>query len=543
MLRISVLCLVCMLSVQIFSQRLAPDKYWIPFTDKNNSNFSIDNPQSFLSLSSIERRQRHGIELSEQDIPVNYAYIDSLTSIGLSILGSSKWFNAAIVKADSLALIYKALEFSFVKSFDPETAYRIAGGSGFHPDSGQAPGSETKAGYSETDYGRAFKQLNILTGNSLHESGYLGRGVKIAVLDAGFYAVDSLQAFRHLWEEYRILGFRDFVNSNDNIFNQSSHGMSVLSTMAANIPGTIIGTAPEASYWLLRTEDAGSEFKIEEANWLMAAEFADSAGVDIITSSLGYNQFNDASMDYTYEEMNGLVSLSTRAADIAFEKGMIVIASAGNEGNKAWGKITAPSDAFNVLSIGAVDTAMNMAPFSSRGPTSDNRVKPDLLAVGYQTAVISSSGSVINGFGTSFAAPQIAGLTACLWQAFPYRKNSEIIQAIKRSSDNYFTPNSDRGYGVPDFMLALSRLYELPDSNVQIRISPNPYIHSFEVSFDMKVEEIKIVDMSGITIASFRVDLNPYEKIVLAPVGIDPGIYLLTGRNKNQSKVSRLIKK
>lgn len=543
MLRISTIFLACMLSVQIFSQRLAPDKYWIPFTDKNNSNFSIDKPQSFLSFSSIERRQRHGIEVTEQDIPVNYAYIDSLSSIGLSILGSSKWFNAAIVKAESLALIYKALEFSFVKSFDPETAYRIVGGSGVYPDSGQAPCSETKAGYSETDYGRAFKQLNILGGNSLHESGYRGRGIKIAVLDAGFYAADSLQAFRHLWEENRILGFRDFVNSKDNIFKQSSHGMSVLSTMAANIPGTIIGTAPEASYWLLRTEDAGSEFKIEEANWLMAAEFSDSAGVDIITSSLGYNQFNDPTMDYTYEEMNGLVSLSTRAADIAFDKGMIVIASAGNEGNKAWGKITAPSDAFNVLSIGAVDTAMNMAPFSSRGPASDNRVKPDLLAVGYQTAVINSSGSVINGFGTSFAAPQIAGLTACLWQAFPYKKNSEIIQAIKRSSDNYFTPDNDRGYGVPDFLLALSELFELPDSNVQIRIVPNPYIHSFEVSFDMKVQEIKIVDMSGITLASFRVDLNPYEKIVLAPVGIEPGIYLLTGRNKNQSKVSRLIKK
>lgn len=542
MRRISILFLAFCSVSQVFSQRLSPDKYWIPLADKNNSVYTIQNPSDFLSTDAIERRVRNGIPVSYEDIPVSQIYLDSIRSKGLKILGSSKWFNAVIVLADSIDMVHEVRKFNFVLPFEPEQAFRVIGGTQILKDSGQSEYLESEVKYPDTDYGEALLQLKILGGKGLHELGYKGRGMSIAVLDAGFYDVDSLEAFRSLWDENRIHGHKDFVNHNDDFFRQSSHGTNVLSTMAAYMPGLIIGTAPEASYWLLRSEDARSEYKIEEANWVMAAEFADSAGADIIISALGYSFFNDTAMNYKYEDINGLKSMATRAADIAFEKGMIVVVSAGNEGNKTWNKITAPSDAFNTLAIGAIDTALNLAAFSSRGPSYDGRVKPDLLAVGSQTILINALGQVSRGFGTSFAAPQIAGLVACLWQAMPMKSNEEIINAIKSSADNFKTPGNDRGYGIPDFLLALYKLSEDFENDMSIRISPNPFINSFEISFDIQVDEIRILDITGKTISSFPVDLKPFQKEIITPENIAAGTYLLIGRNKNEKRISRLIK-
>ena len=542
MRRILLLCLSLFFVWQVFSQRLAPDKYWIPLADKNNSSFTIQNPAEFLSPEAIKRRTQHGIPVTIEDIPVVEAYLDSLRNLGLNILGTSKWFNAAIVRADSINQILTATKFNFVIPFDPETAFRIVTTENSISDSGQINISKEVLNYPGSDYGNALKQLNILGGLGLHDMGYKGRGMKIAVLDAGFFRVDTLEAFSRMWEENRVLGYLDLVNRESDFFRQSAHGMSVLSTMAAYLPGVMIGTAPEASYWLIRSEDASSEYKIEEANWVMAAEFADSAGAHIINSSLGYNQFNDSAMNYSYQDMNGLNGLSSRAADIAFEKGIIVIVSAGNEGNKKWQKITAPADGKNVLAVGAVDTALNIAIFSSEGPSFDNRIKPDVLAVGAPAVVINSAGVDGPGFGTSYSAPQIAGLIACLWQALPHKKNHEIISAVIKSSDSWMSPGNVRGYGLPDFMQAFYRLSTDDNSIERIKIAPNPFVISFNISFDIEVEEIIILDLTGKKIISFAVNLKPYQNHNITPHGLTPGVYLISGRNKYQKRIARIIK-
>ncbi len=537
-----ILFLVFIFISPAFPQWLAPDKYWIPFTDKNNSEYSINKPTEFLSPEALERRSKQGIPVIQEDIPVVKEYIDSLKSMGLDILGTSRWFNAAVVFTEDIDLIRKVRELVFVRDFDPDNAFRIPGGTLSFADSMPVNLRRLDFFHNDHDYGNAYKQISLLQGKSLHDRGYTGQGMKIALMDAGFYRVDSLEAFKKLWNENRILGYKDFVNNDSDIFSESSHGLGVLSTMAAYLPGLMIGTAPEAGYWLLRTEDSGSEFKIEEANWVMAAEYADSAGADIIISSLGYNIFNDSAMNYSFADMDGKTTLVTRAAEKAFRKGIIVVLSAGNEGNKSWKKITAPSDAKNVLSVGSVDTSNYLSAFSSRGPSYDGRIKPDVLAVGYQTVIINSAGIPGLGYGTSYSAPQIAGLTACLWQAMPEKSNLEIMQAIIKSSDRYASPDNDRGYGIPNFLLALYGLENFNDTTMKVWVFPNPYIFSFEVFFDIEVTEIKIIDITGKDIISIPVNLKPYEKKVIIPDKLSPGMYILVGRNNSQQRNARIIK-
>jgi serine protease AprX len=528
----------------VYAQVLAPGKYWIPFTDKNNSPYTLQNPEAFLTDESINRRMQHNISITLEDIPVNHSYLNTLDSLGFTILGSSKWLNAAVVETNDTALINKALELSFVLPFHPKEVFKLSGGIALNFDTAEISSALKDKRVLSGDYGKGSKQIEIINGRALHDLGFKGMGMKMAVLDAGFYRVDSLDAFNLMRNEKRILGTKDFVNLNGNVYNESTHGLSVLSTISSYIPGELIGTAPDASVWLLRTEDAYSEYRIEEANWLMAAEYADSAGAHIITSSLGYNNFTDTAMNYGYQDMNGLVSLSTLAANKAFDKGMIVIVSAGNEGNKAWEKITAPSDGFNVIAVGAIDTLLRTASFSSRGPTADNRIKPDVMAVGFQTMIVNSLGSVTNGFGTSYAAPQIAGMTACLWQAFPHKRNIEIIQAIRQSSNNYSTPTNDYGYGIPDFFMAYQNLLTDGLIDKRISLSPNPVSQTeknITVSFDIPISRIEIISITGQKIASISVKLNARQPKDINIQGIAAGIYLLRGTHKKEVRTSRFI--
>jgi serine protease AprX len=453
----------------LLCSQVAPDKYWVKFTDKNNSPYSINNPELFLSQKAIDRRNSQGISIAENDLPVNPSYIQAVSNLGATILNVSKWMNSVTVYTTSPAVINAIEQLPFVLSveksnisstslneksikpfFDAETYAE------FDEENLVKSGGESKS----YDYGMAFNQINMLNGIALHNLGYNGTGMTIAVLDAGFLNANTLAAFNYLWTNNRILGYKDFADPlNPNIFGSHTHGTSVLSTMGANLPGAMVGTAPEASYWLLRSEDGGSEYLIEELNWVSAAEFADSVGADVINSSLGYTTFNDPSQNHTYADMDGNTTPVSIGADIAVSKGMIVVNSAGNDGSSSWFYIGAPADGDSVFSIGAVNASGNYASFSSHGPTSDGQIKPDVVAQGSGTTIINaSSGNVTTGSGTSFSSPVTAGMVTSLWQAHPNRRNTEILEAIRQSGSLATNPNYQLGYGIPNYLTAHNNL-------------------------------------------------------------------------------------
>jgi subtilisin family serine protease len=338
--------------------------------------------------------------------------------------------------------------------------------------------------------------------------GFTGEGMVIAVLDAGFYNANILPAFDSIRLNGQILGCRDIVTGDTMVYEDFPHGMNVLSTMAGNLPGKIVGTAPKASYWLLRTEDAASESIQEEINWLVGAEFADSVGADIINCSLGYTTFDNASTNHTYADMDGNTTIVTKAADWAASTGMFVVVSAGNLGSQTWQKISAPADADSVLTVGAVDPFGTIAGFSSRGPTSDGRIKPNIVAQGSSSITAANAGDITTNNGTSFSGPIAAGAVACLWQANPARTNMEIMNAIHRSSSQFGAPDTVKGYGIPNFCWAdyiLAGINENSSREEEINVYPNPFVSGIRIDFfsDKKQKiDIELYDISGRIIIS-----------------------------------------
>ena len=291
----------------------------------------------------------------------------------------------------------------------------------------------------------------MLQGQRLHNIGLRGKGMTIAVLDGGFQNVNVISAFT----QANIVGTKDFVYPNSPFFYQETdHGTKVLSTMAANVPNVLIGTAPEARYWLLRCEDQQTEQPVEEDYWAMAAEFADSAGVDIISSSLGYNDYDSVPDYYHQRDLDGQTALISRTASMLAKKGIILVNSAGNSGMGPWKKISFPADADDILTVGAVNMEKKNAPFSGVGPTQDGRVKPDVMALGSPASLISGRGSIVRDMGTSFSTPLVAGLVACLWQAMPEKTALEIIELVRQTGSNAKDPDNIFGYGIPNFWRA-----------------------------------------------------------------------------------------
>jgi serine protease AprX len=531
----------------LFPQKLSPGRYLIPFSNKTGNGYSIHSPQEFLSERSVQRRDRQNIPIITEDLPVNTAYIDSLKKLGLHITGVSKWFNAVIAETTDTSLLGSLTGISFIKEFNYALPFRVSALS--MPSYPGERKSFIESSASSSLYGIAEKQINLLNGNSLHALGYRGDGKIIAVLDAGFYKADTYSAFDSLWQSNRIIAWNDFIEpGNPGFFLSDSHGMSVLSTMGANMPGILVGTAPEASYALLRSEDSGSENLIEEVWWLLAAEFADSIGADIINSSLGYSTFDDSTMNYTNNDMDGKTAISTIAAEKAFSKGMIVVVSAGNEGNKSWKKITAPSDGRNVLAVGAIDTFRIPAPFSSTGPSSDYRVKPDVVAVGLRTAIITATGLTGWSNGTSFSSPQIAGLIACLWQAVPEKTNLEIIDAVRRSSSRYYAPDNFFGYGIPDFLFAFNQLKHVPGtpSENNLLIIPNPNYGIFEIHIKDLHEEVRKILIYDVMGRNVEVIYDPeirsgYYRIEQF-INAQPGLYYIIVRTQKKDYSAKMIK-
>mgnify|MGYP006091025431 FL=1 len=534
--------LLLFISISTFAQQDSITyKYWVEFTDKDNSVFSVNNPEYFLSQRAIERRNSQNISIQIQDLPINNWYVDSIRNLGFEIINCSKWFNGVILTTND-SLLSNKIDLPFVKSI-----YYF--GNWNKNKSNQKIKSKLETDFSKVDYGESFNQLAMLKGDILHNKNLKGGGLVIAVLDAGFNKVNQMDAFEKLFSNNRILGTRDFVKKNNDVFQGHSHGMMVLSTMGSENEEQIIGTSPEASFWLLRSEDGDSENLIEEYNWLCAAEFSDSVGADIINSSLGYTTFDDDNQNHTYSDMDGRTTPVSIAANIASRKGMIVVSSAGNSGSNSWHYIGAPADADSILSIGAIDENRDFAWFSSYGPTSDGRVKPTVVAQGRNTIVATSDNGVLAGNGTSFSSPVIAGMTACLWQAHPNRTNMEIINAIILSSHLHENPNDSLGYGLPNFALADLLLTAPRNQSISeiIAIVPNPISsksHLYVYVANTNVMSMEAYDIKGNRINKFNFSLTPQSnnQINLSFLRKNAvGTYLLKIRIAGQEFVEKVV--
>lgn len=423
-------------------------KYRISLKDKAATEYSLKKPEKYLSAKAIERRRKQNLPIDSTDLPVCRKYIDEIRKQGVKIVVTGKWDNFVTVSCNDTTLIDRITALPFVLSTEKVWISPGAGKPSMATERDSVLNQPTI--HPDSIYGRAITQIQMSNGDKLHEAGFKGQGMTIAVIDAGFHNVDKITAMQNI----RILGTKDFVNQQADIFAESSHGMSVLSCIGMNRPDIMTGTAPEASFWLLRSEDEYSEHLVEQDYWSAAVEFADSVGVDVINTSLGYYSFDDKSKNYKYRDLDGRHALMSRQASHIADKGMILVCSAGNSGAGSWKKITPPGDADNVLTVGAIDKRAVLATFSSVGNTADHRVKPDVVAVGVGSDVIRTDGNQGRANGTSFSSPIMCGMVTCLWQACPTLTAKEVIELVRRSGDRAGFPDNIYGYGVPDMWKA-----------------------------------------------------------------------------------------
>jgi serine protease AprX len=480
----------------------AQSKYWVRFTDKGDINRF--QPEDILSPRALANRTKQGITLDASDYPVHGEYIQQLRKLDVEPIRTSKWLNgiSAELRPAQRALI---AELPFVASIR-----KVATSSGVTERADIM--DEDCPEIEDTD--THWRQLSMVGLDDLHRAGYTGKGVLIAVFDNGYRGVDTLRAFSHLFAEGRILATRDYVDGDEDVYGpcvHCRHGTNVFSILAAKLPGRLMGTAPDAEYILFRTENDYSETHQEEDNWIAAAEFADSMGAQVFTTSLGYFDFDEGEGDYTYDDLDGNTSLITIAADMAGDKGILVLNSAGNSSTRG---VVTPADGDKVIAVGAVDQCEEYASFSSQGPTADGRVKPDIAAMGQSTYVILPDGRVVRGNGTSFSCPVASGLTACLLQASPQSSRNEVYDALIQSADRYGNPDKYYGHGIPNGRVALALLnqkvlteqtYEWPFNPSDLLLYPNPAQGVFYLSVHPEVIrnrpetvfEIQILNMQG----------------------------------------------
>jgi len=446
-------------------------RYIIQLKDKSGTPYSINNPSQFLTQRSIARRQRYAIPIDSTDLPITPAYIDSISAAGnVTILNVSKWLNQVCIRTTDTAALSKINSFSFVIAVPPIAA-RPAGNnqpitnkwqdSAINLSSPKMFAARPEGTENYYDYGVAYPQIHLNEGEFLHNHGFRGQGMQMAITDEGFDNYTILSTFDSVRNNNQILGTWNYVSGDTDVDEGIGHGLDCFSTIAANLPGTFVGTAPQTSFYLYVTEDVSSEYPVEEQNWAAATEKADSLGADVVSVSLGYNTFDSSIFNYTYADMNGHTTIDARTANFASNKGMLIVAAAGNEGQTAWHYIDTPGDADSALTLGAVDTGGVVAPFSSYGPNSSGQTKPDVAAVGWNAVLANdATGQPYYGSGTSFATPIMAGLATCLWQAFPEVNNMSIIDALHKASNQANNPDDQVGYGIPDMKKAFVGLIE-----------------------------------------------------------------------------------
>ncbi|MBI3519582.1 MAG: S8 family serine peptidase [Bacteroidetes bacterium] len=543
LMKIMLVCLLSSFANSMQSQTFT--KYWVKFKDKNNSPYSVGVPSAYLSARSIARRTNQNIAIDITDLPVNQTYIDQVNATGAQVFQRSKWMNAAIVIISNPSQLTAINSLTCVLSTAPVARIKTS-----LPDETTAPvtrsfkQTEATAGY---NYGPSLTQVSQIGADCMHGLGYRGQNMVIAVIDAGFDQADINPVFDSLRNEGRILGTRDYVQGNTSVYEDYLHGANCLSLMAGNTPGQLIGTAPKASYWLLRSEDAATEKIIEENNWVVAAEFADSVGADITTTSLGYTTFDISSQNHTYADLNGRTSVASIAATMAARKGIFVLNAAGNEGGGSWNYIGVPADADSICTVGSVNGAGVHSGFSSVGPTADGRIKPDLSSMGEGSYVCAPGYSFQSGNGTSYATPILAGAVACLWQAHPNRTNMAILAALKATASKSSNPNNSYGWGIPDMCAAhnylnTNTLVQEHIAAISFKVFPNPVKQQLNFTVNQKPESVTLTDVLGKTInVSFtEVQSNQYQ--IQLDHTISNGMYFISIKTTEGLMKSKFVK-
>lgn len=512
-------------------QLVGQDRFFIQLKDKNGTAFSVERPQEFLSQRSIERRQKQNIEITENDLPVSQTYLNQIAETGAEVIYTSKWLNGVLVETNASTLS-EVLALSFVLPLNnnlPINA-RVQANS-------ERSGINSKfLDFEDFDPGTSKNQLEMLGVDIMHREGFTGKGVLIGILDSGFANGKSLDVFQHIFAENRVLDTWDYVRNESDVYNDHSHGTNVWSCIGAKLEGQLLGTAPDASFALYTSEDVFSETKLEEANWLFAAERADSLGVDVINTSLGYTTFDNSAQNYRYEDLDGDIPLITQAADFAASKGIVVVTSAGNSGNKAWKYVGAPADGDSVLAIGAVDENGAYASFSSVGPRTDGTIKPEIAAKGLRTTLSSHQNFVGQGNGTSFASPLIAGMMANMVQAFPNLSAMELRDIIIKSASQYDSPDELLGYGIPNYSRAksIANIENLKKSTTEeVLVFPNPIEN--EQGFDVLLTKdentggtytVQVTDLRGRVVLEQEYTSN-FFRVPLSPSKTPLGNYIL----------------
>ena len=515
---------------------------------ENNTPYSINKPEEFLSDRAIQRRQDYGIAIDQYDIPVNTSYLQAVAQTGATILNPSKWLNGVTVEVTSTSVLQAIEALPFVQKTrvleDDPIKQRIKEDTYFSDNF--VPVSENNNDI-RSYYGYATPQIQQLNGIALHTLGFKGQGMWIGICDAGYDYVDQHEAFQSMYNENRFLGAKDFVYKNGVVYTESSHGTSCLGLMAGNVPDKYVGTAPLASYFLCRTENVNSENVLEEYNWVSAAEYLDSIGIDVISTSLGYITFDNSQFDHVYSDLDGETCVITIGSEIACSRGILCITSAGNDGGNAFPYISAPADGEHVLTIGAVGTDGERAYFSSIGPTYDGRIKPDVMAHGYGTTVVSpGEGAYYDGSGTSFACPVLAGMATCLWQAKKELHASEIRDAL-RGSGNMTTPDNYYGYGIPDFMEALNALF-LEENydfviNSAISVYPNPSNGVVDVKLEMEGKaEVKVYNQIGKLLYNNTITNADNNGLDVFLSNLDEGMYFIKVIGDEKNIATKFIK-
>lgn len=514
------ICIVCFASLRGAAQY---PKYIVQFTDKKNSPYRLDQPLQYLSQKAVQRRTRYSIAIDSSDLPVNPSYIQQVVAQGpVNYLSEAKWLNQILIYCTSNATINLIRNLPFVKSvtaIGPSPQLQPLPNEKFKIEKA-TPLTETQKVQQEPlanvfNYGNSYNQIHIHNGEFLHNKGFAGDGVTIAIIDAGFYRYRTIKAFDSTRAANRFLGERDFVAFDNSVNEDDSHGEYCLSTIGANVPGVMVGTAPHASFWLLRGENVSSEYPIEEHNWVAAAAFADSAGADLITSSLGYFRFDDASFDHSYNDFYKNTITVSKGATYAAKKGMIVTNSAGNEGGSSWKYLIFPADDDSVCAVGATNTNGQIAYFSSFGYP--GKVKPNIVSVGENTVVYTSFGVSVAS-GTSFSNPNINGLIACLWQAFPKFKNMTILNAVYRSSDRYNSPDNRYGFGIPNMRRAYRILKALQNQesfgNDWLFANLNETSRKINVKLIGRVDgtaTLKLLNSNGTVLSTIKLNTEEQE--------------------------------
>ncbi|MBK8340015.1 MAG: S8 family serine peptidase [Flavobacteriales bacterium] len=509
----------------LLQAQTAPATYLIEFTDKTGTPYSLNQPEAYLSSRALDRRVRQGIAVDPSDLPVDPAYVNALLAAGsMQLVGTSRWQNSVTIRTTDTLALDTLDQLPFVQYL------RCLQDGTVRPD--RVPSklpemlrNSVDAPY-EQHYGRGFRQLAMINGHLLHEVGARGEGIVLGILDSGFENADILPAFAPLRARNGIVLTANLVTGDGNVYQDHWHGRSVLSIIAAQLPGTLVGAAPNVQVALVRTEDAATEYLVEEDNWVRGAELLDSLGCDILNTSLGYTRFDDSTQDHLVSDLDGLTTRISIAAGMAAQKGMIVVNSAGNSGQNDWYRISAPADAIGILAVGAVGSFRESAPFSGHGPSADGRVKPDVCAMGWGTAGLDIDGvhiATING--TSFSGPLVAGGVACLWQLHPDRSASEVMDAVRRSASHHAHPDQDFGYGIPDLWRAHLLLKGIDLTGLSegqfFNVMPVPFADHIEVELFAGKDGLLLVDLFDITgrpvwSVQERLEHRTYQRLWLA---------------------------